>query len=46
MTFELTREQNMLAKMIRDFANNEVAPLAEEVDKTSRFPQETFDKMA
>ncbi len=46
MTFELTREQKMLAQMIRDFANNEVAPLAEEVDKTSRFPQETFDKMA
>lgn len=46
MTFELTREQLLLQKMIREFAAKEVAPLADELDKTGRFPQETFDKMA
>ena len=46
MTFELTKEQLLLQKMIREFAANEVAPLADELDKTGRFPQETFVKLA
>ena len=46
MTFELTKEQLLLQKMVRAFAENEVAPLADELDKTSRFPQETFVKLA
>lgn len=33
-------------KMLREFAAKEVAPLAEELDRTGRFPQETVDKMA
>lgn len=33
-------------KMIRDFAVNEVKPLAHEVDEQERFPYETVEKMA
>ena len=32
--------------MIRDFAENEVKPLAAEVDEQERFPIETVEKMA
>ncbi len=46
MTFEFTKEQEMLLKMLREFSANEVAPLADELDKTGRFPQETVEKMA
>ena len=46
MTFELTREQEMFMKMLKEFAANEVAPLADELDKTGRFPKETVEKMA
>lgn len=46
MDFGFTREQQMLHKMITEFAKNEVAPIADEIDKTGRFPSETFEKMA
>ncbi len=46
MDFGLTREQLLLKKMITAFAENEVAPLADEIDKTGRFPSETFEKMS
>lgn len=46
MDFGFTREQQLLQKMIAEFAKNEVAPLADEIDKTGRFPSETFEKMA
>lgn len=45
MNFELTKEQLMIKEMVRDFAKNEIAPFAEEIDKTERFPIETFKKM-
>ena len=45
MDFELTKEQKLLRKMVRSFAENEVAPLAEEIDRTGRFPAETIAKM-
>ena len=32
--------------LFRDFAENEVKPLAQEVDETEVFPQGTVDKMA
>ncbi len=35
----------LFEQMIRDFAANEVAPLAQEVDEQERFPQETVEKM-
>ena len=36
----------MLRKMYREFAENEVKPLAEEIDEEERFPMETVEKMA
>jgi butyryl-CoA dehydrogenase len=45
MDFHLSREQEMLQKMYRDFAENEVKPLAQEVDEEERFPEETVKKM-
>ncbi len=44
MDFHLSREQLMLQKMYRDFAENEVKPLAQEVDEEERFPEETVRK--
>lgn len=46
MTLQLTKEQEMLLKLVKEFAENEVAPLAEEVDRSGEFPLETVKKMA
>ncbi|WP_017753935.1 acyl-CoA dehydrogenase [Calidifontibacillus oryziterrae] len=45
MNFELTKEQQMIKEMVRDFAEKEVKPKAEYVDRTSEFPEDTFKKM-
>ncbi|QGU95482.1 acyl-CoA dehydrogenase [Clostridium bovifaecis] len=45
MDFKFTDAQLMLQKVAREFAENEVGPIAAEIDKTGRFPRETFDKM-
>ncbi len=45
MDFHLNDEQVAMQDMVRKFAKNEIAPLAEEVDLESRFPAETFVKM-
>lgn len=42
----LTEEQTMLRDMVRDFAQNEVKPIAAEIDENARFPEETVHKMA
>ncbi len=41
----LTEEQQMLYDMVHDFAQNEVKPIAAEIDETCRFPWETVKKM-
>lgn len=46
MNFQLTEEQEMLRKMVREFAMNEVEPTAAERDEEERFDREIFDKMA
>ncbi|MCL7747598.1 acyl-CoA dehydrogenase [Halalkalibacter alkaliphilus] len=46
MNFFLTEEQEMIRKMVRDFANKEVAPTAAERDEEERFDRDIFDKMA
>lgn len=46
MDFQLTDEQLMLQKVVRDFAENEVEPTAAERDEEERFDREIFDKMA
>ena len=46
MTFQLTKEQEFVRKMVREFAETEVEPLAADIDKEHRFPVETVEKMA
>ena len=46
MPYNLTEDQLAIREMVRDFALNEVEPIAAEVDENSRFPEETFKKMA
>jgi butyryl-CoA dehydrogenase len=46
MNFALTKEQEFVRKMVKEFAENEVKPLAAEIDQTERFPMETVEKMA
>ena len=46
MDLELTEEQQLLQKSVRDFAEAEVKPLAKEIDETGHFPFETFKKAA
>jgi butyryl-CoA dehydrogenase len=45
MRFDLTEEQQMVQAMARDFAEGEVRPIAEEIDRDSRFPHETVKRM-
>ncbi|MFB6367202.1 acyl-CoA dehydrogenase [Paenibacillus elgii] len=46
MQFDLTEEQTLLKKMMRDFAEGEVAPGADERDRTKQFPEDVFDKLS
>src|ERR1700731_2006964 len=46
MNLDLTEEQKLLQKTVREFAESEVKPLAKELDETGRFPRETFQKAA
>ena len=46
MNFELTAEQKLMRQMVRNFAINEVKPIAAEIDETERFPMENVKKMA
>lgn len=45
MDFQLTDEQEMLRKMVRDFAKKDVEPTAAERDEEERFDRDIFDKM-
>ncbi len=46
MDFTLSKKHEMARTLFRDFAQNEVKPLAQDVDETETFPRETVDKMA
>lgn len=46
MAFPLNEEQEMVRLMARDFARNEVEPVAAENDKLKRFPADVIRKMA
>ncbi len=43
---QLSDEHKMIKKMVREFAVNEVAPKAMEIDETAEFPWDTIKKMA
>mgnify|MGYP000285516816 FL=1 len=46
MDFKLSKEHELLRKMYREFAQNDVKPLAAELDEEERFPKETIPKLA
>jgi butyryl-CoA dehydrogenase len=46
VNLELTEEQKLLQKSVREFAEAEVRPHAKELDETGRFPRETIRKAA
>ena len=45
MDFTLSKQQQMVQKMYREFAENEVKPLAKKVDAEEYFPKEPVEKM-
>jgi butyryl-CoA dehydrogenase len=46
VNLELTEEQQLLQKSVREFAEAEVKPLAKENDETGKFPRGLFQKAA
>ena len=45
MDFELSAEQRLIQQTVRDFARAEIAPVAEELDRTKSFPYEIVAKL-
>lgn len=45
MNFEFTKEQEMIRKMVRDFAENVIKPRAIEIDTEAKFPEDIFKQM-
>ncbi len=45
MDFDLTDEQRSIQRLVRDFADQEVRPVAEELDREKRFPYEIVEKL-
>ncbi len=46
MNLQLSEEQQLLQKTVREFAESEVRPRARELDETGRFPRDLFAKAA
>ena len=46
MEFELSEEQQMIRRMVREFAEKEIRPITREIDARGEFPWETIRKMA
>ena len=46
MDFTLSKKHEMARQLFKDFAENEVKPVAQETDETEHFPMETVKKMA
>ena len=44
VAFELTEEQKMIQQLARDFARNEIAPVAEHYDKSHEYPWSVVKK--
>ena len=45
MDFNLSREHQLIRKMMAEFTENEVKPIAAETDKTSQYPRENIEKL-
>jgi alkylation response protein AidB-like acyl-CoA dehydrogenase len=46
MDFNFNEEQTLIREMVRRFAEHEIAPVADEIDREARYPLETVRKMA
>jgi short/branched chain acyl-CoA dehydrogenase len=46
VNFELTDEQELIRRTVREFAESRVAPVAEELDREARFPYELVAELA
>lgn len=46
MDFDLNKEQRMIRDEVRNFARKEIAPLAEELERSGEYPYSIFEKMA
>ena len=46
MEFSYSREQQMVKKMLKEFAENEIAPISAEIDEKAEYPYETIAKLA
>jgi short/branched chain acyl-CoA dehydrogenase len=45
MDFDLSPDHDLIRRTVRDFAEQEVAPVAEELDREKRFPYEIVAKL-
>jgi short-chain 2-methylacyl-CoA dehydrogenase len=45
MDFDLTDEQEAIRRLVREFAEGEVGPVAEELDREKRFPYEIVEQL-
>jgi alkylation response protein AidB-like acyl-CoA dehydrogenase len=46
MNFDLTEEQQMVRASVREFAQNEIAPVAREYDEAEKFPRKQIEGLA
>ena len=46
MNYDLTDEQELIRRTVREFAESRVAPVAEELDRRARFPYELVGELA
>jgi len=46
MQLEFNEQQKMIKKMVREFAEKEVAPIAAELDEKGEYPTKTLEKMS
>ncbi|HDQ72237.1 MAG TPA: acyl-CoA dehydrogenase [Chloroflexi bacterium] len=45
MNWQTNEEHQMIRRMVREFAEKEIAPRAEEIDATDEFPEDLFRRM-
>lgn len=46
LNFELSEEEEAIRDTIRSFCQEELAPIAQDIDQSKRFPEEVFKKLA
>jgi len=46
VNYDLTEEQQLVRKTVREFAQRRVAPVAEELDREQRFPYDLVAELA